>query len=78
MTETFISYDLLFKGTYVKPGSKIKIKGKWETYTYISILCLGDLQEVWIICEDSKGNKERFAPGRIRKVLGKRSYLKNV
>lgn len=78
MTDMFITHDLLFKGQYVKPGSRIKIKGKWGTFTYISLLCLGEITDTWLLCEDSKGNKERFKPGLLKKVLGKRSYIKNV
>jgi len=72
-----ITYDLLFKDKWVKPGSKIRIRGKWKSYTYLHILCLGDIDDSWIVCEDSKGNRERFKPGMIKEVLGKRSY-KNV
>lgn len=77
MTET-ISYDLSFKDEWVKPGSKLKIKGKWKTYTYLHIACFGDLQDVWVVCEDFKGMKVWFRPGQIKKVIGKRSYRKNV
>lgn len=77
MTES-ITHDLIFKGQWVKPGSRVKIKGKWKTYTYISILCLGDIKDSWLLCEDGKGNKERFNPGTLKRILGKRSYLKNV
>lgn len=76
MTES-ISYDITLNGEYVKPGSKVKIKGRWKAYTYISLLCLGDLNNVWVICEDGKGNRERFRPGQLKKILGKRSH-KNV
>ncbi len=77
MTE-YISYDLFFKKEWVKPGSKLKIKGKWKSYTYINLVCFGELQDTWIACEDSKGMKVWFRPGEIKKVIGKRSYQKNV
>ncbi len=73
-----ITYDITFEGNWVKPGSKVKIKGKWKTYTYLHVLCLGDLDQAWVICEDSRGNRERFNPGQIKKVIRKRSYHKNV
>lgn len=77
MTE-YITHDICLNGEYVKPGSKVKIKGKWKPYIYISVLCLGNLNDIWIICEDSKGNRENFRPGKLKKVLGKRSHKKNV
>lgn len=77
MTE-FITYDITLSGEYVKPGSKVKIKGKWKPYTYISILCLGDLDSIWIICEDNKGNRETFRPGQLKRIVRKRSYKKDV
>ncbi len=72
-----ITYDLCFNGDWVKPGSRVKFKGRWSAYTYLWILCLGDINESWIICEDSKGNRKRFKPGQLKRILGKRSY-KNV
>lgn len=77
MTE-FITHDIALNGEYVKPGSRIKIKGRWRHYTYISVLCLGDLDSIWIICEDDKGNREHFRPGQLKKVVTKRSRKKNV
>lgn len=77
MTE-FITHDICYKGQYVKPGSKVKIKGKWGTYIYISVLCLGDIDDSWIICEDSKGERFRFKPGQVKKIINKRSFWKNV
>lgn len=71
-----ITYDLLFHNELIKPGSLLKIKGKWKLYAYIHILCLGDINDTWIICEDNKGNRERFKPGQIKKIMGKRSYQK--
>lgn len=71
-----ITYDIFFKGEWLKPGARLKIKGKWSTYTYIHVLCLGDLDDAWLICEDSKSNRYRFNPGQIKRVLSKRSHMK--
>lgn len=72
MIET-ITYDITIRGEWVKPGSRIKIKGRWKTYTYLHVLCLGTLDDAWVVCEDLKGNRERFKPGQIKRVVGKRS-----
>lgn len=77
MTET-ISYDLFFKNKWIKPGSKLKIKGKWKNYTYLNLVCFGGIDDTWVFCEDSKGKKFWFRPGSIKRVMGKRSWQKNV
>ncbi len=71
-----ISYELFFKKEWVKPGSQLKIKGKWNSYTYLHVACLGELNDTWIVCQDSRGTKVWFRAGQIKKVVGKRSYKK--
>lgn len=76
MTET-ISYDLFLHGEWVKPGSLLKIKNEWGTYTYFHVLSYGaDIKDTWIACKDSRGNKLLFRPGQIKRVVYKRSYNK--
>jgi hypothetical protein len=71
-----VTYEFTFKGTIIKPGTQLRLKDDYTTYTFACLVTDVKLNKTWMELTCSKGFRAKTID-RISRIVGvKRSYTK--
>lgn len=73
-----VTYEVMFKGYIMKPGTQFRIKDDRNIYTFLCLVSKLDNGSAWIEATSIEGFKS-IRPEKITGIVGlKKSYVKKV